>query len=42
MQLFDEDGQRTLEIEKCVFTWTSTDGRETERDGALLVSLIIS
>jgi hypothetical protein len=42
MQLFDEDGQRTLEIEKDLFTWTSADGRETERDGASLVALVLS
>lgn len=42
MQLFDEDGQRTLEIEKDLFTWTSADGRETERDGTSLVALILS
>ena len=42
MQLFDEDGQRTLEIKKDLFTWTSADGREPERDGTLLVALILS
>ena len=42
MQLFDEDGQRTLEIEKDLFTWTSADGREIERDGTSLVALILS
>ena len=42
MQLFDEDGQRTLEIESDLFTWSSVDGRETKRDGASLVALILS
>ena len=42
MQLFDEEGQRTLEIEKDLFTWTSADGRESERDGISLVALILS
>ena len=41
MQLFDKDGQRTLEIEKDLFTWTSTDGHETKQDGALLVVLVL-
>jgi hypothetical protein len=42
MQLFDKDGQRTLEIEKDLFTWTLANGRETKRDGTLLVVLILS
>jgi hypothetical protein len=42
MQLFDEEGQRTLETEKDFFTWTSADGRDTACDGATMVALILS
>ena len=42
MQLFNKYGQRTLEIEKDLFTWTSANGHKTERDGTLLVALILS
>ena len=42
MRLFNDKGQRTLEIEKEIVTWTSANGRETERDGVSLVAVILS
>ena len=42
MFLFNNKGQRTLETKKDLFTWTFASGRETERDGASLVALILS
>ena len=42
MQFFDKDGQRTLETEKDMCTWVLANGRETKRNGTLLVSMILS
>ena len=42
LHLFNEDARRVLEIEWDLFTWTSADGRETERDGLSLVAIILS
>ena len=42
MQLFNKYGQRTLEIEKDLFTWTAANGHETKYDGTLLIALMLS
>jgi hypothetical protein len=42
MAILDDDGQRTLDLEKDLYTWKSADGRDTKYDGFLMVAIAMS
>ena len=42
MAILDEDGQRTLLLEKEQFTWKSSDRRNTEFDGLVMLAILLS
>ena len=42
MVILDEEGRRTLSIEKDLYTWKAADGRDVEFDGFTMAAIVLS